>query len=217
MVALAENFLAGNPANGNGGERFQVMVHVDQDPLAPDGILSASLDDGSRVSAETFRRIACDCGVVAVAGDGAGLNIGRRARSIPPAIRRALTLRDRGCRFPGCTHTRFLHGHHIQHWLHGGDTSVTNLALLCTFHHHLVHEGGWTVARSESGELAFTAPDGRRLPAEPPRQMVDDVLESLHEWAGERGLDLGADSNLPLWDGTRPDYDWAVGALLRAG
>jgi hypothetical protein len=217
MVALAENFLAGNPANGNGGERFQVMVHVDQDPLAPDGVVAAALDDGTRVSAETFRRIACDCGVVAVAGDGAQLNIGRRARSIPPAIRRALALRDRGCRFPGCTHTRFLHGHHIQHWLAGGETSVNNLALLCTFHHHLVHEGGWTVARGLDGELTFTAPDGCALQAEPPQQMGEAVLESLHEWAADRGLDLGPDSNLPLWNGTRPDYDWAVSALLRAG
>jgi hypothetical protein len=217
MVALAESFLAGNPATGNGGERFQVMVHVDQDPLTPDGVLSASLDDGTRVSAETFRRIACDCGLVALAGDGAELNIGRRARSIPPAIRRALALRDGGCRFPGCTHTRFLHGHHIRHWLAGGETSVSNLALLCTFHHHLVHEGGWTVARGENGEVTFTGPDGRALTAEPPRQLVNDVLESLHEWAGDHGLDLGPDSNLPLWDGTRPDYDWAVGALVRAG
>jgi len=217
VVALAENFLAGNPATGNGGERFQVMVHVDQDPLAPDGVLSASLDDGTRVSAETFRRIACDCGVVAATGDGAQLNIGRRARSIPPAIRRALALRDRGCRFPGCTHTRFLHGHHIRHWLAGGETSVNNLALLCTFHHHLVHEGGWAVARGLDEELTFTAPDGRALQAEPPQHIAEDVLESLHEWAADRGLDLGPDSNLPLWDGTRPDYDWAVGALLRAG
>ena len=92
MVALAENFLAGNPATGNGGERFQVMVHVDQDSLAPDGTLSASLDNGTRVSAETFRRIACDCGLVAVSGDAGSdhqLNIGRRSRQIPPAIRRA--------------------------------------------------------------------------------------------------------------------------------
>jgi hypothetical protein len=81
----------------------------------------------------------------------------------------------------------------------------------------LVHEGGWTVARGENGEVTFTGPDGRALTAEPPRQLVNDVLESLHEWAGDHGLDLGPDSNLPLWDGTRPDYDWAVGALVRAG
>jgi hypothetical protein len=65
--------------------------------------------------------------------------------------------------------------------------------------------------------LAFTAPDGCALPIGPPGQMVNDVLESLHEWAADRGLDLGPNSNLPLWDGTRPDYDRAVGALLRAG
>jgi len=72
---------------------------------------------------------------------------------------------------------------------------VTNLALLCTFHHHLVHEGGWSVARGEDGELEFTAPDGRALTTEPPRQTVEAVLESLHEWAADRGLDLGPDSN----------------------
>jgi hypothetical protein len=71
--------------------------------------------------------------------------------------------------------------------------------------------------RGENGELAFTAPDDRALPVEPPRQMVEAVIESLHEWATNRGLGLGPDSNLPQWDGTRPDYGWAVGALLRAG
>jgi hypothetical protein len=47
----------------------------------------------------------------------------------------------------------------------------------------------WNSARGENGELAFTAPDGRAVPAEPPRQMVEAVLESLHEWAADRGLD----------------------------
>jgi hypothetical protein len=66
MVALAESYLAGNTGTGNGGERFQVMLHVDQDPLAPDGALAGTLDDGTRVSAETLRRVACDCGFVAI-------------------------------------------------------------------------------------------------------------------------------------------------------
>jgi len=66
MVALAESYLAGNAATGNNGERFQVMVHMDQDPLAPDGILAGTLDDGTRVSAESLRRVACDCSLVPV-------------------------------------------------------------------------------------------------------------------------------------------------------
>ena len=131
-VAMAESILASNPVTGTGGERFQVMVHVDQDPLGPDGTLAATLEDGTHVSAETLRRVACDCGLVAVSHDGEQLNIGRRARTIPPAIRRVLMIRDRGCAFPGCTHNRFLHGHHIRHWLHGGETSVDNLVMLCT-------------------------------------------------------------------------------------
>jgi hypothetical protein len=217
VVALAESYLTGNVGSGNGGERFAVIVHVDQDPLAPDGVLAGTLDDGTRVSAETLRRVACDCGLVAVSGDGEKLNIGHRSRSIPPAIRRALQLRDRGCAFPGCTHDRFLHGHHIRHWLHGGVTSVDNLCLLCTFHHHLIHEGGWSLARTAEGELCFRAPDGKQLPAVPAREAAEDALTFLHEWADERGLDLGADTNTPLWDGTRPDYDWAVAALTGAG
>jgi hypothetical protein len=216
MVALAESYLAGNSGTGNGGERFQVMVHVDQDPLAPDGALAGTLDDGTRVSAESIRRVACDCGLVAVGHDnsGATMSIGRRSRSIPPAIRRALLLRDRGCAFPGCTHKRFLHGHHIQHWLHGGETSLDNLALLCSHHHHLVHEGGWSVERTADGDLCFRAPDGHELPAVPVQEVSEDALVFLREWAEDRGLDLGADTNMPLWDGTRPDYDWAVAALV---
>jgi Domain of unknown function (DUF222) len=218
-VALAEGFLAGNAAKGNGGERYQVMVHVDQDALAPDGTLAATLDDGTHVSAESFRRIACDCGVVAALGArGSGLNIGRRSRSIPPAIRRALQLRDRGCRFPGCTHDRFLHGHHVRHWLHGGETSVDNLVQLCTRHHHLVHEGGWSIRheieRDEVGEWMFVDPKGKLLASEAPQAWTGNILTWLQEWSDEHGLDLGPDANEPLWDGTRPDYDMAVGGLL---
>ena len=214
-VSMAESFLAEHTATGNGGERFQVMVHLEQDALAADGAFAATLDDGTRVSAEALRRVACDCGVVAIGSQGEQLNIGRRARSIPPAIRRVLMLRDRGCAFPGCTHTRFLHGHHIQHWLHGGETSVENVVMLCTAHHHRVHEGGWTVVREADGELRFASPAGRTLEPVPERDASEGTLTWLREWAEEQGLDLGPDANLPLWDGTRPDYDLAVSGLMR--
>ncbi|HET6450370.1 MAG TPA: DUF222 domain-containing protein, partial [Spirochaetia bacterium] len=210
-------FLAGLPVTGTGGERFQVMVHIDQEALASDGAWAGTLEDGSRVSAETLRRVACDCGLVAVGHDGETLDIGRRARSIPSAIRRALMLRDRGCAFPGCTHTQFLHAHHIEHWLHGGKTSVDNLVMLCTFHHHLVHEGGWTVSTVADGTLTFHSPAGLplTLPQEPRR--ADNGVSWLREWAAEKGIALGTEVNAPRWDGKRPDYALAVETLLEAG
>ena len=91
---------------------------------------------------------------------------------------------------------------------------MDNLVLLCTAHHHLVHEGGWSVSRAEDGDLRFAAPDGRVVPSEPAREVVEDGLVRLREWAVEQGLNLGPDNNFPQWDGSRPDYDWAVSAML---
>jgi hypothetical protein len=215
-VRIAESFLAGHPAKGTGGERFQVMIHLGQEPLAADGQWAATLEDGSRLSAEALRRVACDCGLLAMGGDGENLNVGRRTRSIPPAIRRALMVRDRGCAFPGCTHTRFVHGHHIEHWLHGGETKLDNLVSVCSFHHHLVHEGGWTITTDADGAFCFHSPRGQGLAQNPPRKQVDDVLAWMREWADERDLDLGPDVNMPEWDGTKPDYHLAVSGLLEA-
>jgi hypothetical protein len=214
VVALAESYLAGNRGDGAGADRYQVMVHVDQDPLAPDGVMAATLEDGTGVSAETFRRIACDCGVVAASGDDpAAMSVGRRTRAIPPAIRRALQLRDHGCCFPGCTHTRFLHGHHLRHWLHGGETSLANLLLLCPFHHHLVHEGGWTIDRDADGNWRFVAPTGKGI-ANPQMQAWEGKIQTwLAEWAERHSLQLGPETNAPMWDGTPVDYDWVVGLL----
>ncbi|MEO1201698.1 MAG: HNH endonuclease signature motif containing protein, partial [Pseudomonadota bacterium] len=77
--------------------------------------------------------------------------------------------RDGGCRFPGCTSTRHCHGHHIEHWQHGGETSLDNLVLLCPYHHRLVHEGGFDCRKSESGEVYFVDRRHERLPEhEPP-------------------------------------------------
>ncbi len=213
-VEVAESFLAGHQVTGTGGERFQVMIHLEQEVLGADGEWSATLEDGTRVSPEAFRRVACDCGLVAVGGEGESLNIGRRTRSIPPALRRALMLRDRGCAFPGCTHTRFLHGHHVKHWLHGGETSLENTLLACPRHHRLLHEGGWSISRGADGAWIFHSPSGIPLAQNPHSQPVDDALAWMRDWADERDLDLGPEVNFPAWDGTRPSYDLAVSGLL---
>jgi hypothetical protein len=217
MVKLAESFLADHHVGASAGERFQVMVHLDQEVLEADGAWSAALEDGTRISAETLRRVACDCGLVAVGREGQRLNIGRRARSIPPAIRRALMLRDRGCVFPGCTHTRFLHAHHVEHWLHGGATSLDNLLLLCSFHHGLVHEGGWRISAAADGSFLFHPPGGAPLARVPPREHVVGAVGWLRNWAQANDLHLGPETNMPRWDGTRPDYELAVSGLLEAG
>ena len=155
LLHIATSYLeagAGATADGSTPDA-QVVIHLDRDLGAGDGALAASLDDGTHVSAETLRRVACDGGLVAaVVDEHAGvLDVGRRTRAIPTAIKRALWLRDKGCRFPGCANHRFVDGHHIRHWLHGGRTALDNLLLLCTFHHRLVHEGGFTITLTDGG------------------------------------------------------------------
>lgn len=108
--------------------------------------------------------MACDAAVVAMvhAKDGSMLNVGRRTRTIPPHIRRALEERDRGCRFPGCGCT-FTEAHHVKHWADGGETSLGNTLLLCRRHHRTVHEGRVKVSVNSDGAVVFFTPKGRML------------------------------------------------------
>jgi len=128
-----------------------------------------ALSDGngrSGLPVESVKRLCCDGETVVIVEDedGEPLNIGRKTRTVPTAIKRALQSRDKGCRFPGCSHTRFVDAHHIQHWSAGGETSLDNLLLLCTRHHRLVHEGGFSVAKDYLDRWYFRRPDGKAVP-----------------------------------------------------
>ncbi|MDQ3895253.1 MAG: HNH endonuclease, partial [Actinomycetota bacterium] len=115
-----------------------------------------------------------------------------RRRSVPPALRRALTVRDRGCRFPGCGNERFLDAHHIEHWARGGETSLDNLLLLCRRHHRLVHEGGCGIERDGDGELRFRDRGGFAIPSVPrsPPAVPDDLRARNRRF----GLAIAADT-----------------------
>jgi len=130
---VAEAALAGGLDPGTRGDRYQVVVHVDEAALPAESEEGGSaLEGGSHVSAETSRRLACDAAKVEMrhGANGAILDVGRRTRTIPPALRRALAHRDGGCRFPGCNLT-FCDAHHVEHWADGGETKLDNLVQLC--------------------------------------------------------------------------------------
>jgi 5-methylcytosine-specific restriction endonuclease McrA len=166
---VAEAALHGGMDPGAPGDRYQVVVHVDAAVLANAEAPGQSLlADTGRVSAETSQRLACDASRVVMRHDADGqvVEVGARTRTIPPALRRALQHRDRGCRFPGCG-VRFGQGHHIRHWARGGPTTLSNLVLLCRRHHRAVHEEGYEMERRDDGELSIRRPDGQPLPAVP--------------------------------------------------
>ena len=152
LAHIAQTYLNGDGKTGSAADRYQVVVHVSNDDAMP-----AQIENGPHVPAGTSRRVACDCSTVTIVENDKGepLSIGRRSRTIPPSIKRALVARDGGCRFPGCTNQRFVVGHHIKHWADGGETSLDNLVLLCEHHHHLVHEGGFDCRKSEGNEIYF--------------------------------------------------------------
>jgi hypothetical protein len=145
LVAAADSALAHEGKGRIGADRFQVVIHVEQETLAKGGEGSCLLADGPAIAPETARRVSCDASIVTlIERNGESLGVGRKTRRISLALRRALRARDGCCRFPGCTNTH-ADAHHIQHWADDGTTELRNLVLLCRRHHRLVHEGGWTV------------------------------------------------------------------------
>ena len=176
LVAVVRSYLDG----GHGGEggstadHYQVVVHAD----------AKSLRGGTGCSdlpIETVKRLLCDCSFVTVFEDEKGnpLDVGRKQRTVSTQLRRALYARDRGCTFPGCPRTLHLHGHHLEHWINGGETKPENLALLCTYHHRLLHEGGFGIVKEADETLRFVTVDGRTIPRHGYRR-DDFVDDSVH-------------------------------------
>jgi Domain of unknown function (DUF222)/HNH endonuclease len=214
---MADSFLAGLEAGDagqvrTGGDRVQVALHVDAESLTADEAVDrCETDDGTAVAPETARRLSCDASVVAlVERGGQAVSVGRKTRTIPPALRRALRARDVGCRFPGCTSHHRVDAHHVQHWARGGRTDLANLVQLCRYHHRLVHEGGFGLER-RGDSLIFTTPLGQPI-TRVPRTRGGNCAELVR--ANERlGTAPGPETCLPKWAGESYDFNMAVDAL----
>ena len=173
---------------------------------------------GIHVSAETARRLACDAAKVEMRHGPSGeiLDVGRRTRTISPALRRALAARDGRCRFPGCQNRR-CDAHHVRHWADGGETVLHNLVLLCRRHHRAVHEEGFRITLDAAGDVQFMRPDGRPFPAAPPPPLwTGAALAPVTERLEQEGVEIDSRVAPPAWKGERVDIGWAVGLLWRS-
>ena len=216
IVLMSETVL-GSALSSEGNDGYQVIVHVDAASLAgsDDGEPGAcNLEHGQLLHPETARRLACDTSVVRILErDGRPLSVGRKTRSVPPPLRRALRARDRTCRFPGCDQRRFLHAHHVEHWARGGRTELANLVQLCRHHHRLVHEGGYTLERGPAEALIFRRPDGRPIPSVT-SAVAGRSVELVADSRG-RGAWITPDTCRSRWDGSRLDLALSVDGLVQ--
>ena len=210
LAWMAERLFESGDAPALAPDRHEIVVHVEAEVLADGRAGRCEIEHRTAIAAETARRLCCDAGIVPVVdgANGEPLSVGRRTRSLPPAVRRAHSNRDRGCRFPGCPATHRLHGHHVKHWAEGGETSLDNLILLCPTHHRLVHEGGFDVRRLDDGAFRFTNPHG--LAIRPPRRQETSSPETIVIQNESFGLAIDCETATAHWHGERIDYDHAL-------
>ncbi len=206
LVEISSEYLTIPGQTSRAADRYQVVVHVGDDE-------HGVVEDGPPLAQETVERLCCDSTMIHMQSDSEGnvLNLGRKQRTVSPALRRALHHRDKGCRFPGCTDSRFVDAHHVHHWSKGGETNQDNLVLLCRHHHRLLHEGGYTMMHDGAGVFEFYSPSGEVVPSvvfsTAPAFNLNDVLVTT-------GKNVSAETLLPNWCGERMDIGMAVEGLL---
>jgi 5-methylcytosine-specific restriction endonuclease McrA len=232
LVMVAESFLAGKVAGADDAEVYQVVLHVGTGaitapPAAEAGVSAETpapapppgdpadparchVEDGPAVSVTTAQMIGCTAALswMRHGRDGQVLDLGRRRRRPNAALRKAARERDRGrCRFPGCE-SRRVDLHHIQHWAHGGRTSLDNLISLCKRHHMAVHDRGYLIATRDDGTFTIYDPGGTAIPPSPALPEPDGGIAGVHD------ADITPETIIPPWHGERLDLDNAIYTCL---
>jgi len=216
LVEIAESYIAGKTRDAQNPDIYQVIVHATPDALVPGPPAARGhtsrchIEDGPAISRAALQQIACDAVLSWMSHDEHGnvLDVGRRRREPPPALRRALRERDKcRCRFPGC-HRRATQAHHIRWWLYGGITSLDNLISLCKYHHRLIHQHGYSIGTTPAGSFTFFRPDGKPIPGSPPLPEPDGPLHRRHD------AEVTPETIVPPWYGERLDLDYAIAVLF---
>jgi len=216
LVALAHASLGAPASSSSSAERYQVNVHIDLDNLLGEYGTLSEIEGIGGIHPATAHRLCCDGSIVTMLERaGEVLDVGRKTRTISPALRRALHARDHHCRFPGCNQSFFTEAHHIVFWGNGGETKLWNLILLCGFHHSLVHTAGLTIETLPDGNFEFKTPDGHSIPRFLRRLKAEG--EDLRHRAIVQGLEIDAETSVTDWDGSRLNFTTVVNDLFFTG
>ena len=206
LVAMGEVVLRGDRVNRS---PVELVITTTRECLAhPDEACGLAVtQDATCIAPVAARRLACDAGVVEMEVDGRGtpLDVGRRVRTVSAQLKRALEHRDPTCKFPGCTNHLFTEAHHIEHWIDGGETKLSNLVRLCSFHHRFVHEYGYRIELDHDLLPRFKTPVGTPVSEAPmpsPGVLTHRATITL-------------ETNACGWDGQPLHYDLIVGGLYR--
>jgi hypothetical protein len=209
LALIAESFVGHEILEAPGTDRHQIVVHVAAETLRDRQAGCCEFEHGPSMPAETARRLSCDASVVHLyeSDKSEPLNLGRKTRTVSAPLRRFLSARDKGCRFPGCCNSRYIDAHHIKHWANGGETRPSNLVSLCRFHHRAVHEGGIRIEILDDGALRFVKANGEAISyiasGDPdPSSDWQDIVRDQHQRPSQ-------------WRGDSVDYGLAVEILMQ--
>ena len=173
LVDVCRFFLDHQQTRAGGRHRPHLNVVVNLEDLIEGQ--GGSVVDGPVLDGPAMSRLLCDSTVhrVVMSGRSAVLDYGTATRTIPAPLWNALVIRDEACRFPGCDRPSvWCEGHHVVWVTHGGPTELANLALVCSRHHHLLHQPGWHAKLRPDGVLKVTDPYGTVRETSPPRAIT---------------------------------------------
>ena len=232
VVALAGAALAATD-DQLATDRPRYLVHLHTGDERQEAHPEGSEEMGSGVSDATTRRLCCDADHETVVhdtvhdtvhGDGSGpgdgpgdgtgdgggggevVGVSARSSVIRGRLRRLVQLRDRTCQVPGCSHRARKEIHHLHHRGRGGTNQLGNLLLVCAYHHHRLHEGGWQAERLADGSVRFTLPNGRVIPPAP--TAVEGDADAV------RAFERDAADGRCKWQGDHLDLDWTLTTLF---
>lgn len=229
LVRMSEAVLSCEaPLSGTGaGDKHHLLIHINENAAHADFRINGralhfldSLDQQHFLEAEVVKRLACDAAITTIIEDDDGhpLNVGRKSRVIPPAIKRALHVRDGGCRYPGCCQSRWIDAHHIEHWVDGGETRLDNLVTLCRYHHTQLHKGEYCihVQGNREQQMLFVLADNRVLPVTyfPQFEAGQHSPAQLEEEHLRLGLEIDDCTTECKWSGDTIDYEQTIDGLI---